>query len=256
VHFRQHGKSLFSGKDRLFTQNIWAESLWTYALSQDVPVVVFLDLPSFPDANPMRFILLSALVAVAVSNSTALADYMVGSVAFNSSRTPGTGSLNQEISFSNVVSDAAGLSGDFVGLNAGTPWGTFTLPAAPGIGQSVNISGGDFGTFVGIVTGDTSEEERFGQFNRFVALRGTWTPTGIGFFAGKTNPHVADLTFSFGRTNSAVAALNAAITFQSHGAIPVPEPSTFMFAGAALAGVVWLRRRRPIAEADSATVGA
>jgi hypothetical protein len=193
----------------------------------------------------MRIFLLSALLVSAVSNSIAFADYMSGSVAFDSVKTPGTGSLNQSITFSNLLS-STGRGGFFSNLPIGTAWGNFSLSTAPATGSTIFVSNADFGTFSGIVTSDTSEFSKLASVNSFfrlVTIAGTWTPGSNSLFNGFTSNHRAELTISFNRGNTDDPALNGSITFQSYGTA-VPEPSTFMFAGTALVGLVWLRRRR------------
>jgi len=191
----------------------------------------------------MRIFLLSALLVSAVSNSIAFADYMTGSVAFDSVKTPGTGSLNQSITFSNLTSNAS-RGGFFTNLPVGTAWGNFSLSTAPSTGSAVSVSNADFGTFSGIVTTDRTEFPIEDSFFRFVTIAGTWTPGTNPLFNGFTSNHRAGLTISFNRGNTYNPALNGSITFQSYGAAPVPEPSAFAFAGTALGALVWLRRRR------------
>jgi hypothetical protein len=201
----------------------------------------------------MRIFLLSALLVSAVSSSTAFADYMTGSVAFDSVKTPGTGSLNQSITFSNLTSNAS-RGGFFTNLPTGTAWGNFSLSTAPSTGSTISVSNADFGTFSGIVTTDSPEFQISNSFFRFVTVAGTWTPGSNPLFNGFTSNHSAELSISFNRGNTYNPALNGSITFQSYGAAPVPEPSTFAFAGTALAGIFWLRRRRN-QPADSTSSG-
>ena len=191
----------------------------------------------------MRIFLLSALLVSAVSNSIAFADYMTGSVAFDSVKTPGTGSLNQSITFSNLTSNAS-RGGFFTNLPVGTAWGDFSLSTAPSTGSTISVSNADFGTFSGIVTTDSPEFQISNSFFRFVTIAGTWTPGSNSLFNGFTSNHSAELSIAFTRGNTYNPALNGSITFQSYGAAPVPEPSTFAFAGTALGALVWLRRRR------------
>lgn len=191
----------------------------------------------------MRIFLLSALLVSAVSNSIAFADYMSGSVAFDSVKTPGTGSLNQSITFSSLFSNTS-RGGFFTNLPTGTAWGNFSLSTAPSTGSAISVANADFGTFSGIVTSDTTEFPQFNSFFRLVTIAGTWTPGSNSLFNGFTSNHRADLTIAFNRGNTYNPALNGSITFQSYGAAAVPEPSTFAFAGTALVGLIWLRRRR------------
>ena len=191
----------------------------------------------------MRIFLLSALLVSAVSNSIAFADYMSGSVAFDSVKTPGTGSLNQSITFSSLFSNSS-RGGFFTNLPIGTAWGDFSLSTAPATGSTISVANADFGTFSGIVTSDTTEFSQFNSFFRLVTVAGTWTPGSNSLFNGFTSDHRAELTISFNRGNTYNPALNGSITFQSYGAAAVPEPSTFAFAGTALVGLIWLRRRR------------
>lgn len=199
--------------------------------------------PPHTGCIPMRIFLLSALLVSAVSYSTAFAGYMTGSVAFDSVQTPGTGSLNQSITFSSLSSNAS-RGGFFTNLPVGTAWGDFSISSAPSTGSAISVSNADFGTFSGIVTADTSEFSISSSFFRLVTIAGTWTPGTNSLFDSFTSDHSAGLNISFNRGNTYNPALNGSITFQSYGPAAVPEPSTFAFAGTALVGIVWLRRRR------------
>ena len=100
-----------------------------------------------------RIILTAAITLLC---NCAYAEYILGSVGFTTNVSPGTGNLNQAMTFLNLQSTTS-TSGFFAGFSPGTGWGNFTLNANSSMSSVVSINDPSFGNFSGTVVTDTGE---------------------------------------------------------------------------------------------------
>jgi hypothetical protein len=195
-----------------------------------------------------RIILTAALTLMC---NSAYAEYILGSVGFTTYVSPGTGNLNQAMTFLNLQSTTS-TSGFFAGFSPGTAWGNFTLNANSSISSVVSINDSSFGNFSGTVVTDTGEYSlgtAFAQgFTRYVTVQGQWTPGTQTAFAG-VGARLAAITITLTRnaplSGTDGTAISGGLTLQSFGNAAVPEPSSMIFAGlsAAIGAFTFIRRR-------------
>lgn len=137
--------------------------------------------------------------AIAFACSTAKAEYLLGSVAFNTEVDPGAGTLRDAITFFNVQSTSS-RSGSFSGLPKDTAWGSFQLNATSAENQAITISDPGFGTFTGTVITDSGEYTLGTGFSaalkRDVTVEGLWSPGTNAYFGGASGSQLAGLTIA------------------------------------------------------------
>lgn len=201
--------------------------------------------------------------AVALSCGTARAEYLLGSLAFNTSLNPSSGTLKEAITLFNLKS-TDGRTGFLSGLPEDTAWGSFQLNAPSAENQTISINDPGFGDFTGTVVTDTGEYTLGTGFSaalkRDVTVEGLWAPGNNPYFGGDSGGRLAALTIALTRNRPPYpytdnTAISAALTLQTFGNAAVPEPSTVVLSVtvAAVAAGSFIRRHRRSAATPAAT---
>ena len=201
--------------------------------------------------------------AVALSCGTARAEYLLGSLAFNTSLNPSSGTLKEAIALFNLKS-TDGRTGFLSGLPEDTAWGSFQLNAPSAENQTISINDPGFGDFTGTVVTDTGEYTLGTGFSaalkRDVTVEGLWAPGNNPYFGGDSGGRLAALTIALTRKRppypyTGNTATSAALTLQTFGNAAVPEPSTVVLSvtAAAVAAGSFIRRNRRSAATPAAT---
>lgn len=201
--------------------------------------------------------------AVALSCGTARAEYLLGSLAFNTSLNPSSGTLKEAITLFNLKS-TDGRTGFLSGLPEDTAWGSFQLNAPSAENQTISINDPGFGDFTGTVVTDTGEYTLGTMFsaslNRNITVEGLWAPGNNPYFGGDSGGRLAAITIALTRNRppypyTGNTAISAALTLQTFGNAAVPEPSTVVLSvtAAAVAAGSFIRRNRRSAATPAAT---
>jgi hypothetical protein len=189
--------------------------------------------------NCFRFAMMAAVILVSAASVHA---GIVGSQAFNALSSPNSGSLEQSFSIFDVRTNA-NQSGDFIGLPTGTLWESFSVGtfASGTVGDVLFISNADFGTFDGVIIGDSgSIAAPFGTgASRQIYATGKWTPGNNVFFGGDISTINADLGLTFVKSSS-TSTIGTSLVIDTRA---VPEPASAVVLSLALAGMVVRRRR-------------